>query len=32
MYKVRKCLSTDLRKNFNELDQYVDGYKKAELN
>ena len=30
MYKVRKCLSTEIRKNLDEPDQYVDGFKKAE--
>ena len=30
MFKVRKCLSSEIRKNLDELDQYVDGFKKAE--
>ena len=30
MYKVRKCLSSEIRKNLDELDLYVDGFKKAE--
>jgi hypothetical protein len=30
MYKLRKCLTSEIRKNLHELELYVDGFKKAE--